>query len=485
MPMPDRTFRALTTSGHTDLPRTLAVLLDPALADVVGLVAWRAGPEQVMVANAFGCSRITADGHEPVHGQDPIARQDPLAFAGRDLELADPHPSAERNHYPLAAARLLAAFADPDRAPDVIVMHTDAHFWPERGGHLGEHGSLSVLQSRAPWLQSGAGVTQRGMLPTHARIVDVAPTLLHLAGLPVPAGLDGRPRTEFASAGAQHVIGLLWDGANSSALLAGATDGTLPNVGRLLAAGFALTGGAVAEFPSVTLTNHASALTGLSPGRHGIVHNAFYDRHLQRQVLANDASTWHTACDLLRPAARTLWELAGDHGSACVNEPIDRGAGYSTFALVRASGADDGARSLRGSLAPASEDPHADQGWVGKDGDYAWSTQVDAMGLAQMMTLFDADAPPRLAWWNTTLTDTGHHGGGAHSAEATAALIDSDRRLGVFLDLLERRDLLRHSVFLLTADHGSVAAEPACRGDWGEALAAAGLAVRDEAYGYL
>jgi hypothetical protein len=30
-----------------------------------------------------------------------------------------------------------------------------------------------------------------------------------------------------------------------------------------------------------------------------------------------------------------------------------------------------------------------------------------------------------------------------------------------------------------------VAADPACSGDWDEALAAAGLAVRDEAYGFL
>lgn len=484
MPMPDRLLAAATTGGSADLPRTIEVLLDPALGSIVELVAWRSGPEQLMVANALGSARIGPDGHHPVHGRDPIARQDALAFAGADVEYADPHPPKDRNHYPLAAPRLLAAFADRDRAPDVIVVHSDAHYWPERGGHVGEHGSLSVLQSRAPWLLSGAGVSRRGVLPTSARVIDVAPTMLHLAGPTVPPDLDGRARTDLAGPGAEHVIGLLWDGANCSALLAGAADGTLPNVGRLLSAGCALAGGAVAEFPSVTLTNHTSALTGLTPGRHGIVHNAFFDRQLQRQVLANDAGTWHTACDLLRPAARTLWELA-DCATACVNEPIDRGAGYSTFALVRASGAHDGARSMRGGLAPASGDPHATHSWAERDDAYAWSTQVDAMGLTQILTLFGADSPPRICWWNTTLTDTGHHGGGAHSAEATAALVDSDRRLGVFLDLLERRNLLRRSVFLLTADHGSVAADLACRGDWDGALAAAGLAVRDEAYGYL
>ncbi len=38
-------------------------------------------------------------------------------------------------------------------------------------------------------------------------------------------------------------------------------------------------------------------------------------------------------------------------------------------------------------------------------------------------------------------------------------------------------------MILLTADHGMEAADPRCRGDWDEALAAAGVAVRDEGYG--
>jgi phosphonoacetate hydrolase len=38
---------------------------------------------------------------------------------------------------------------------------------------------------------------------------------------------------------------------------------------------------------------------------------------------------------------------------------------------------------------------------------------------------------------------------------------------------------------LLTADHGSEAADPHCRGDWDDALKAAGIPFRDEAYGFL
>lgn len=485
------------------LADALRVLLDPGLAHVVELVAWREEHGAVRVANAAGeCRFLLADAlaarpaglhREPVgpprdvlRGQDPLARQDPLAAAAAVAERAAPHPGPGENDYPLAAPRLAQVFLDPSRAPDIVVVHTDAHHWPERGGHLGEHGSLSVRQSRAPLLLSGAAVRRRGVLPAAAQVVDVTPTLLHAAGLPVPAGLDGSALEQLVAPGADRVVALLWDGANCAAVLELAAEGRLPAVARLLDHGCALAGGAVAEFPSVTLVNHTSALTGLGPGRHGILHNVFYDRASGAQVLANDAATWHRACALLRPGVATLWEHAGAGvATACVNEPIDRGAGYSTFALVRQAGASDGARSLAGGLPDPATDPHASQDWVAGDPDYAWSTQIDAAGLAQMEQLFAALEPPALTWWNTTLTDTGHHGGGAHSAEATSALLDADRRLGAFLDLLDRRGLTAGTTFLLTADHGAVAADPLCRGDWDQALAAAGLAVRDEGYGFL
>ena len=459
------------------------MLIDPSLAHIVELVIWRSEPDALTVANSAGSCRVTADGHQPLEGNDPLARQDPTAFAGVPAELATPCPPPSENHYPHAASRLWSAFAEPDRAPDIAVVHTDAHYWPDQEGHLGEHGSLGVLQSRAPLLLSGPGVTARGLLAESARTVDVAPTLLTLAGLPVPDGLDGH--TLVKSGSAARVLGLLWDGANASALYEGATSGLLPNVARLLDRGCAYVGGAIAEFPSVTLVNHTCALTGVGPGRHGIVNNAYWDRTEQRQIIANDSTTWHIACELLRPGVRTLWEMAGDIGTACVNEPIDRGAGYSTFGLVRAAATGDGTKSLASALPPATGDPLATQEFVAADSDFAWASQMDAVGLTQMLTLYGGDTPPRLAWWNSTLTDSAHHAGGAHSAIATAGLVDADRRLGVFLDLLVERDLFDDTAVLLTADHGMTHADPDCRGDWDKALADAGVSVRDEAYGYL
>ena len=471
MPLPSRDLTAqavvragLTTTALRD--RALDVLLDPALSTVVDLVCWLE-KGLVHVADSAGHVALAADGTATLlAGRDPVADQDPYGDAS----------------YPFAAARLHSLFCDP-RAPDLAVVHTGAHCWPERGGHLGEHGSLNGLQSRAPLLLSGTGVCARGVVEDVARTVDVGATLAHLAGGSYD-DMDGRPIPHVVP-GAKHVVGLLWDGAPSAEVIALAQDGTLPNVARLLERGCALRGGAIAEFPSVTLVNHTCALTGVGPGRHGIVNNAYYDRMTGEQVVPNSSATWHRAMDFLRADVRTVFErLPRDVRSACVNEPCDTGATYSTFALVRETGP-AGTGTLSDWLPPAEQDVHASQEHVAADKDYAWATQVDAIGLEQVLGLWREDEPPRLTWWNTTLTDSGHHAGGPRSPIARASLQDADRRLGVWLDLAEERRLLDDLVVLLTADHGMEGADPTCTGDWDEALTAAGIPFRDEAYGFL
>lgn len=471
MPLPSRDLTAsvvvqagLATAGLRD--RALDVLLDPSLAHVVDLVCW---PEKGMVhvADSAGHVALAADGTTRLlAGRDPVADQDPFSEAG----------------YPYAALRLHSLFADP-RAPDLAIVHTGEHCWPERGGHLGEHGSLNALQSRAPFLLSGAGVGARGIVERVARTVDVGATLAFLAGGAYDE-MDGLP-VDLALPVARHVVGLLWDGAPSGELLALAAAGELPSVARLLERGCALRGGAIAEFPSVTLVNHTSALTGLGPGSHGIVHNAFYDRVTGEQAVPNSSAHWHRAMDWLRPGVRTVFErLPPEARTACVNDPVDRGATYSTFALIREAGI-GGTGTLSAMLPPAADDPQATREHAVANGDYAWATQVDASGLEQMLGLWREAVPPRLTWWNTTLTDSGHHAGGPGSPIARASLRDADRRLGIWLDLLEERGLADDTVVLLTADHGMQGADPQCTGDWDLALTAAGVPFRDEAYGFV
>ncbi len=481
----------MTATADLRVQREAAVdvLCDSSLAHIVDLVAY---PEDgtIVVANSAGAARLSArtpDGPaEVIRGRDPVAVQDPLAFASLVDELADLSPPNERNSYPWAAQRLASLFAAP-AAPDIAVVHTGKHYWPERGGHRGEHGSLNVVQSRAPLVLSGPAVTARGTIAAAARVVDVGPTLAWLSGVPLSdlGGLDGQALVDLLVPTRGPVVGLLWDGCNANSLYAMAASGELPNVARLLSRGCALTGGAVAEFPSVTLVNHTCALTGVGPGRHGIVNNAYYDRAAAVQRLTNDARTWHRWGEWLAPNVRTVFERV-NRRTACVNEPADSGADYSTFALIRDTGSSGGADDMNSLLPDPAEDPHATKEYVAASKDYAWSSSVDAVGLIQMLDLWPSRAEaPALTWWNTLLTDTGHHEGGPHSEVAQASMRDADARLGGFLDHLDRIGALESTTFLLTADHGSEGADEDCRGDWGPALDEAGITYRDEAYGFI
>jgi predicted AlkP superfamily pyrophosphatase or phosphodiesterase len=172
--------------------------------------------------------------------------------------------------------------------------------------------------------------------------------------------------------------------------------------------------------------------------------------------------------------------------SACVNEPADAGASYSTLGLIREAGNSGGAHDMDELLPPPREDVNATQEYVEARRDYAWSSSVDAVGLTQMLDLWPtASEAPALTWWNTLVTDTGHHAGGPHSPVAHAAMRDADARLGVFLDHLERIGALESTTFLLTADHGSERADESCLGDWDQPLTDAGITFRDEANGFL
>lgn len=484
----------------------LHALTDPGLAGIVDLVAVpEPGPgpsvATVRVANSRGAVRLHADGrHELLAGQNPVARTDPMAFLPYERELADPGPDNARNAYPDPAGRLLSFFAEGERSPDLAVVHTPRHYFPGEGGHRGEHGSLDVVQSRAPFLLSGAGVPARGVIEGSARVVDVMPTLLRAAGVPREyhrdargTVLDGTARADLLTGPGvgRYVVGVLWDGAHCSDLLYLAAEGELPAVARLLDRGVALSGGAVAEFPSVTLCNHTSALTGVGPGRHGVIGNRFYDRARGRAINANDPTTWHRSAEWIRPQVATVFEVLAlarpGAVTACINEAVDRGATISTMAQIRASGA-GGAADLDAALPPAEGSPFVGAPEQLADADFRWTCRVDDLGVRQVLDAFavPADAPV-LTWWSHLVTDAGNHAGGPRSAISRAALRDADRRLQALLDHLDRLGITDEVTFLLTADHGFESADEGVTGSWGPALAAAldplGIPWRDEGPG--
>lgn len=513
----DGAYDLVVTGPDTALrDRALEVLCSGELDPIVDMVLFSPEPDCFEARNAEGTVRFSrrpegsARGTqgagwrydvEEVRGQDPLGRQDPAAFPAVAAELCVPQPDRSKNSYPLAFERIAQLF-DHQCAPDLCVIHTPAHRWE---GHRGEHGSLDVVQSRAPLVAAGAGVARRGLVTSHCAIVDVAPTILSLLGTEpavdtgatapsretLLARQDGRPVTELvdpASPPARRVVVVLMDGANANVLYEAAAAGTAPNVARLIADGTALAHGAVASLPTVTLPNHTALLTGAHPGHHGILHNTWYDRSLGRQVDTNSPTTWQHAMQWLRPDIETVHEAISRRDpraiTVSINETADRGATYSTFDLFRRG---EAARLTEGVPNPPH---HTNRQWFETSKAYRWGTLVDASAVHQAQSLWQGEylgssyGLPTFMWVSLSLTDAAFHEGGPHSEVAQAAVADSDARLGEILEALERRGVADETAIVVLADHG-MEQNAEVFGDWGTALRAAGVAHRDEASGFL
>jgi phosphonoacetate hydrolase len=296
-----------------DAERALEVLLDSALDPIVDMVllARDGGYEARSRDGWVRFRRSEGGGYEVVaaDGANPLADQSTDKFVGLDVELAHPYPTRRENAYPFAFEQVAQLF-DHHAAPDLCVIHSAAHNWEDQGGHRGEHGSLDVVQARAPFVVAGKGVRTDGLVPRAGRLVDVAPTVAELLGL-VPLedgnfvrGQDGDAREDvldLAGGRPRHLVGFLWDGTNPNVLHAMAAAGETPNVARLIEMGTSYAHGAMAGLPTVTLANHTSILTGRLPGHHGILNNAWYERRTGRQIITNSSATWPTAMETLAP----------------------------------------------------------------------------------------------------------------------------------------------------------------------------------------
>ncbi|HEV7525638.1 MAG TPA: alkaline phosphatase family protein [Acidimicrobiia bacterium] len=491
----------LPDAHRAEAEAALEVLLDSALDPIVDMVCTsRDGAYEALAHDGRVSFRRTAGGYEriEVSGRDPLADQSIDRFTPLSEERANPFPNRTQNAYPHAFDQIAQLFDSP-AAPDLCVLHSASHNWEDQGGHLGEHGSLGLVQARAPFVLAGKGVRNLGLIPESARLVDVAPTLCALLGCAPLGGADGghflavqdgRALTDLLDPAdrPRYVFGFLFDGTNANVLYDMAARGEAPNVARLIEMGTALGHGAFASLPTVTLANHTSIITGAHPGHHGILHNAWFDRAAGRQVITNSSATWPWSMQHLLPGVETIHHAVHrtwpDAFTASVNEPCDTGADYSTFDFFR-----------RGEVPPIPKDPfglpHTTERFVRPSKDYSWSSIVDHMGVDQAVGIIggsyrDQTYPtPRFCWCNFTLTDAAMHEGGPYSEIAAASVRDSDGRIGEILGALEHAGVFDECAFALVADHGMEQNDPGCRGDWDVALREAGIDARDEAYGFL
>jgi len=498
--------------------RAEAALVDPASASMVEMVLRpdpHGDPDVYEAAAVDGRVRFRrrSDGSThgwsftelAVEGRNPLGDQAIDRFSPLADEQANVFPDRTATSYPFAYEQVAQLF-DAPAAPDLVSIHTSAHNWEDQGGHIGEHGSIGVIQARAPFILAGAGVRADGIIPAGCRLVDIAPTILRLMGAePGPgiglAGLerddvylarqDGEAQAQLIdtrSAPPDHVVGFLFDGANANVLYDLAARGEAPNVARLLAMGTAMGFGAMSSLPTVTLANHTSILTGAYPGHHGVLHNAWYDRARGEQIITNSPAHWITAMEHVQPGIETMYSAVKRSfpGSTAVaiNEPCDSGADHSIFHLMRRGETID-------AIPPVDELPHTTQRFVRPVKAYRWSSLIDHSSVEQFVGIWGGSYrgrdwdPPRFTWVNFSLTDAAFHEGGPYSEIAAASVHDTDARVGEVLDAVERAGVFERTAFFVTADHGMEQSNPSCTGNWAEALDASGVAYRDEGYSFI
>ena len=126
-------------------------------------------------------------------------------------------------------------------------------------------------------------------------------------------------------------IAICVDGFDPAYLEQGLKDGTLPNLARFKAQGFAATARGV--MPSFTNPNNTSMLTGTVPAVHGISGNYYLDRRTGQEVMITDAR--YLRCDtilgaLSREGVRVAGVTAKDKLKLIIGHGMQNGIVFSS-----------------------------------------------------------------------------------------------------------------------------------------------------------
>jgi hypothetical protein len=425
-------------------------------------------------------------------GENPIANQDPTAVAtiAEELEAAaksgmptdDPNVAymdPQTLSYPLMFEKIAQLFDSPN-APDLVI---NPKCW-QYARQPGQHGSADIVQARAPLVLSGPGVNGSGVTDTLCAQVDVAPTIAKILGMPLIDGMDstGRASSERGvepdvylrrqdgkpieahidgSQKADRAYILLLDGLSNTELKRRLeTDReSIPNLARIIERGVMFEYGTIVNFPSITWPSHNALGTGAWCGHHDVVNPTYYFRD-KRETVTPQGMMWETGkfvtgdVETMYEAVHRVWgKWDGQKGevTASINEPCMRGAGHST--LERRLMVD--AEKMRELVRANKEDTNPRWKIDGHDDAYRASGS-DMAGLAQAMLLYGSETqpPPKFTFHEFSLTDGVGHDYGPHHDAVLDAMVETDKRIGKVLNVLDARGLFDSTLFVITTDHG-------------------------------
>lgn len=395
--------------------------------------------------------------------------------------------SLETQSWPDPLERLTTLFDAPD-APDGVVG-----VWPWAQGGTGSHGGLGLLQSQAVFVVSGAGARQGIVIDAAARLVDAAPTALAALGIPTTGGVgpdgiyadglyltrqDGVVRWEALDPDPcvrpKHVVMILFDGLQASELnhlmLADDPPVELPAFRTFAAEGAVYRYGAVVGFPSYSAPGHATAGTGVWPGRHGVVGNSFFGRAEQATITPFEVLTDLPSFFAEPQRLYDLYDRIFSGDAETVSAAMHRALDGETFTAV-----------LNELTIGGADYTPLDHFGIGRSkasvGD---SERVDTLGQLMVEALIgDPRQPvPDLLQLSILATDAAGENDGPHSDLLRQTLATIDRRLTVIREAYARRGVLDETLFILVSDHGMELTDPTRRGSVNNAIRDTGVRTR-------
>ncbi|MCG3126808.1 MAG: hypothetical protein CHACPFDD_01663 [Phycisphaerae bacterium] len=267
-----------------------------------------------------------------------------------------------------------------------------------------------------------------------AGAVGVALAAMHAALLAAGCALDGPIKLDVPPRVVRperSAVVLFTDGLDAGVLDEMLAAGELPNVARRFVRGGVRVRNAIASMPSNTYPNTVSLVTGVFPGRHGIVGNRWFDRHAL-------ATEYYIRADTFRNVnqqflAPTIFERLADRLTLAVQLHTRRGASVVLE--------DD----LRMALRWMTGD------YVGHDrqtGDYA--AQIDDVARS-------AGRWPALTVFYFPGIDELGHRFSTDSRQYRDAVRNADVQIGRIVSAWEQAGLLENTYWVLVSDHGHVA----------------------------
>jgi hypothetical protein len=384
-----------------------------------------------------------------------------------------------------ARAAWLDAFARgyfPGRSGQLFLIPREGEFLVDEDPlYAFMHGSPWPYDTHVPLLFYGPPFIRTVTSQDRTSQQDVVPTLAALLGTAPPASAVGRPLTAALTpqGGRPRAIALfVLDGFRADYL--DTYRDVLPTLSKLRAGGAWFANTHVTSVPTLTAVGHANLGTGAEPRTHGLAVNYLYNRVAGKSQEAYDqldpgemmaltlADVWNIETEGRAViigqggAIRATAGLVG-HGACVINGRPVRAASYN-----RRSGGWETSKCYV--MPEALKALNAERYWKEAGGtwmghDVSDGSKFRASALFQrfegdaLAAVLDeapvgADDVTDLVLVNLKGPDYVGHAYGPVSAEIKAEMIELDRQLTRFLEILERKAGAGRYVVAIAADHG-------------------------------